>query len=220
MIVKLPVTLPSERFQKQFQRRLSESQFADAKEAWNRLQQAGCEPPTLLASLEIYCLHVAAKRNARPLDSYIQEYLEANASVVAEAERLAMDFEENANRIEQLSRRREILRELTWSMENRSSTLPGSLRSYASWLRRTAERIRSPYGLRDQPGQIIRFAVDYIEKMTGRAHTSDLAKLVRAGYATVGLDEDVDENSLGRVMRRARQRLTKRMKIKSSRSSS
>jgi hypothetical protein len=199
---------------KEFELRLSRSRFADAKEVRDRLQRAGCEPGVLLASVEVYCRDVAAKRNARPLDSYIQEFLEANVSIVTEAEKLAKDLEKNANRIEQLNRAPEILRELTWSTEDRSPSLPSNLRSYAAWLKNTAKKIRSPYLLRDQPGQIMRFALDYIKKMTGRGRISDLAKLVRVGYAIVGLDEDVDENSLDRVVRRARQRTKNGGKMK------
>jgi hypothetical protein len=66
--------------------------------------------------------------------------------------------------------------------------------------------------LRDQPGQVMRFAHDYIKKMTGEDRLSDLAKLVRIGYEVVGNDEDVDANSLGKIVRRARLRLKKKMK--------
>ena len=209
--MKLPETLPSRWFQTQFQKRLGLQRFVDAKEAWDRLQQAGCDPSLLLASLEVYCSHVAAKKDARGAASYIQEFLKTNASLVAEAERLAIDLAENASRIEQLNRRPEIFRELTWREEG-NPTLPDDVRSYAAWLKVTAGRIRSPFRLRDQPGQVIRFAFGYIKRMTGEDRLGDLTKLVRVGYEIVGNDEDVDANSLGKLVRRARHRLKKKIR--------
>jgi hypothetical protein len=138
--VKLPETLPSKRFRAEFQVRLGRRRFVDAKEAWDRLQQLGCDPSVLLASLEAYCLHVAAKNESRPDESYVQEFLEMNASVVAEAKQLAKDLEKDASRIEQLNRKPEIFRESSW-WEELKPTLPDDLRSQASWLRGVAEKI-------------------------------------------------------------------------------
>ena len=226
--MKLPETLPSERFQKQFLEQLRLQRFEDASEAWKRLRRNGCDPLILMACLEVYSQHIAAKRESakrrqaakqesakrklRPPDSYIQEFLETNALEVGEAEKLARDLERDAGRIEQLAQRPTFLRELTW-WEERKPNLVTDLRSFAWWLKTTADKIRSPFSLRDQPGQVLNYATSYIMRITGKQSISDLSKLVRAAYAAVGIDDDtdvddtdVDENPLGKVVRRARKR--------------
>jgi hypothetical protein len=203
--MELPENLPSDGFKTQFQRRLEQSQFADAKEAFGRLQKAGCDPSVLMACLEVYSSHIEAQREGSPSDSYIPEFLQNNDSLVAEAEKLAIDLEENANRIQQLNQTREIRRELTlW--DERNPNLTDDLRAHASWLKSTADKIRSPFSLRDQPGQVLNYASGYIKKITGKESITDLTKLVRAAYAAVGIDDDVDDNTLGKVVRRARRR--------------
>jgi hypothetical protein len=126
-VKKLPTTLPSELFQTEFRRRLGESRFRDAREAWNRLERAGCQPLMLLMDLEIYCSHVvvkgdkrldysghpvAVKRKNRPhYSGYPQEFLQAKRTLADDAEKLARSLTDDANRIEQMKREPEFLAE-------------------------------------------------------------------------------------------------------------
>src|SRR5436309_1733878 len=129
---KLPKTLPSESFRTQFQTQLGEHRFKDAREAWNRLERAGCEPLFLLMDLEVYCSHVVMKRKKRVHDSsYIREFLETTDSLAADAENLALRLTADANRIEQMKREPEFLQKLNWYTTGVRLNLPSDIRSYA-----------------------------------------------------------------------------------------
>src|SRR5262249_10333713 len=114
------------------------------------------------------------------------------------------------NRIEAMIKKPPILRELTWRNEEQHLNLPNSLRRYAAWLNDTAERIISPFSLRDQPRQVIRHLADHIKAAVGKKHIADLTALVRAGYKALKIDQDVDANALGKRVLRARQAFEQR----------
>jgi hypothetical protein len=174
---ELPKTLPSESFRASFLSQLGLPRFNDAKKAWERLEKLGCEPLFLLMDLEVYCSHVVGKRNnRRHCSGYIAEFLEANDSQAADAEKLAQRLTEDADRIERIKREPEFLQKLNLYTKGDRPNLPDEMRSYASWLNRVAAEIRDRFSLRDQPGQSIRWAADYIKSVTGEEWSREQAQ--------------------------------------------
>jgi hypothetical protein len=162
--------------------------------------------------LEVYCSHVVVKRNnRRHCSGYIAEFLEANDSQAADAEKLAQRLTKDADRIEHMKREPAFLQKQNWYTKGSRLNLPDDMRSYASWLRNTAKEIRGTFSLRDNPGQSIRWVADYIKSVTGDDRFSDLATLVLAGYAAHGIEKDVEASDIRKEVKRARQRMKKQV---------
>ncbi|HUJ95786.1 MAG TPA: hypothetical protein VLW84_11015 [Terriglobales bacterium] len=185
---------------KKFEARLGE--FPEGKELLQRLEQATLQKPVILVCLELYCgLQVESQTK-----NSIEGYRDTRKELAQKLEKLSKHLTKTATEIENINGEvaQQLLRYGLGPFD-----LPHQIRVYISQVKAVSKEL-GDVSFRTSPMDALNIIADCMKGADGEPNYKDIAELLNAGYAAVGVSKNLTEDNVGHLVRRALERRNQR----------